>query len=399
MERATPLEIDRALRQVHCRFPDRTAIAELGVSHQGHPLVALWIGDGVRLDHRRPSFLLNGSHHGDELISTDFVLDAVATLLESTNDSVRRWLREAVVVAVPLLNPDGRSITLRVNRSGRKNGRDSDGDGRRTAFEGVDLNRNYPFRWAALGEEGSRSDPRHKWYRGPYPGSEPETRGIMRLAIAEHFVASVSFHSGAVALLAPYTIDGVDDPVPAIAREVARGAYRAMPQHPQGLMEFKKNLYPVDGTDQDWHYARHGTVALLLEGALKSALGPWHRQRTFACTRAIWGYLFDRYLDGPAISGRVIDAEGRPVVAAVRVAEIETRAGEQWRSRCRDGRFDRYLTEPGTYTVEVRAPGHEPVRRSVVVGDELARLDIVLDRAVPSDGHCAPGVVAPEPAP
>ena len=80
--------------------------------------------------------------------------------------------------------------------------------------------------------------------------SEPETRAVMRLAIAEHFFASVSFHSGTLAVLAPYTIDGVRDPEPDLARIIAHQAYRAMPRHPQGPVEFKRNLYAVDGTDQ-----------------------------------------------------------------------------------------------------------------------------------------------------
>jgi hypothetical protein len=379
MAGATPEEIDRALRRVHCLHPTRTAIAEVGTSHQGRPIIALWIGEGIDVDHRRPSFFLNGSHHGDELISTDFVLDAIATLIEPSNGSARRWLEQVAVVAVPLVNPDGRATTMRFRRSGRKNGRDTDGDGERSAVEGVDLNRNYPFRWGAHGEDASRTDPHHKWYRGPYPGSEPETRAIMRLAIAEHFVAAVSFHSGAVALLAPYTINGVRDPEPDIARMIARGAHGSMPRHPQGLVEFKRNLYAVDGTDQDWLYARHGTVALLLEGALKSALGPWHRQRTFACSRGVWGYLMDRYLDGPAVAGRVLDGAGRPVVATVSIAEIRLHEGEQWRTRCRDGRFDRYLPAPGTYTLQVEAPGFATAARTVEVGKQRVTVEIVLD--------------------
>jgi hypothetical protein len=165
-----------------------------------------------------------------------------------------------------------------------------------------------------------------------------------------------------------------------------------MPRHPQGLVEFKRNLYPVDGTDQDWHYARHGTVALLFEGAQKSALGPWHRQRTFACSRALWGYLVDRYLDGPSIYGRITDERGRPAVATVSVAEIRTREGEHWRSRCRDGRFDRYLPAPGRYTIEVEAPGFPKVSRAVDVGDSRTRVDIELQGDGAAGVPCAPAI-------
>lgn len=388
LARAEPAAIVEALRAVHCRYPTQTTLVELGRSHQDHPIVALWIGDGVHVRHDRPTFFLNGSHHGDELISTDFVLDAIATLLDEDSARARRWRKEVVVVALPLVNPDGRVITLGVNQSGRKNGRDNNGDGHRSATEGVDINRNYPFLWGEKGDKASRSDPDHKWFRGPYPGSEPETRALMRLAIAEHFVASVSFHSGAVAVLAPYTINGLRDPTPEIGRIIAGDAYRAMPRHPQGPVEFKRNLYPVDGTDQDWHYHRHGTVALLVEGARKSALGPWHRKRAFAACRAVWARLLDRYLDGPSVHGRVVDRRGQPVVAEVRIAEIATHEGESWRTRCRDGRFDRYLPGPGSYTLLVQAPGVSEVRRSVTVSTGRQRVDVQIDTTAAGRGSC-----------
>lgn len=60
--------------------------------------------------------------------------------------------------------------------SGRKNVRDTDDNGRFDYTDGVDLNRNYPFRWGHLGELGSHSNRRLYWYRGPHPGSEPETQ-------------------------------------------------------------------------------------------------------------------------------------------------------------------------------------------------------------------------------
>ena len=77
---------------------------------------------------------------------------------------------------VPVANPDGYDFTFTPgNRLWRKNLRDNDGDGRITANDGVDLNRNYPTKWG-YDDEGSSPDGGSQAYRGSGPASEPETQ-------------------------------------------------------------------------------------------------------------------------------------------------------------------------------------------------------------------------------
>jgi predicted deacylase len=68
---------------------------------------------------------------------------------------------------IPVVNPDG------LARNTRKNA------------HGVDLNRNFPYRWAAL--SGS-------YYSGPHAASEPETRALMRFFSDVRPKRVVSFH-------------------------------------------------------------------------------------------------------------------------------------------------------------------------------------------------------------
>lgn len=370
-----PEHVAASLKDLHARHPCITELVEIGRSHRGAPILALAVGR--RHEEARPALLLDGAHHGDEPLSAGIVLDAARYLTSRAGRDPRvdRWLDRLVIWFVPLVNPDGLEAVTR-RREGRKNGRSGGG---------VDLNRNYPFKWASLGTVGSDPRPTSRYYRGPSAGSEPETRAMMALSNAEVFVGAISYHLGAASILVPYTIDKVQDPTPneawAIATDVADGIV-GHPNHPTRSYPLQRNLYPVDGTSPDWQRAAHGTVALLVEaGTSQSYLDVPKRAAVVYSIRGSWMALADRTLDGPSIGGVVRDARGRPVHAEVTLASIVLRENEHWMTRCRDGSFSRYVAEPGRQTVEVRLPGRsEPVlRREVEVRN--SRVDLTLDLA------------------
>ncbi len=106
----------------------------------GAPIVAERIGEPGG----RPVVVI-GVIHGDED-------DGVAIVDELRSnpvpDGVELWLVES-------MNPDGQAAQLRQNANG------------------VDLNRNFPYRWGPIGVPG---DPQ---YAGTGPASEPETQAIV----------------------------------------------------------------------------------------------------------------------------------------------------------------------------------------------------------------------------
>lgn len=376
--------VEALLRAYQARYGAISRVVELGHSREGRPVLGLRISGAGDAATSVPAVLLNGAHHGSELLSIEFVLDAVKRLLEGygRDDRVTRWVDGLEIWCVPLVNPDGNhSFVHRSIYAGRRNVGLAD-DGPFDPAGGVDLNRNYPFRWGALGERGSRSNPRSPYYRGPAPGSEPETRAMMRLTDSAHFAASISYHTVSNVILVPYTTDGVTQPRIDEAWHIAKEIARVVPRQPTGRpMGVARNIYPVDGVDQDHFRAAHGTVALLVEGAVHNPRSTRLRTRTVASTRPTWEALFDRVLAGPVIRGRVLDREGAPLSAEVVVREQEPRFGEVWTSRCRDGRFDRLVTQPGPYTVLVRAPGYLPRHRKVELRPgEAADVTITLDR-------------------
>jgi murein peptide amidase A len=130
--------------------------------------VALGFGAGAEpaSEHR---VLVVGSIHGDE---------------REGHEVIRRLRRmqpsgDVAVRTVKTVNPDGVKARTRGNA------------------DGVDLNRNFPYRWRAAEPPGSG------YYQGPEPASEPETRATMRLIRRIEPSVTIWFHQPWGQVLAP----------------------------------------------------------------------------------------------------------------------------------------------------------------------------------------------------
>lgn len=347
------------LRALHRSAPG-SELLRIGRSRLGHDLWALHL-PGSSPD--ALPVLLNGGHHGDELVSVTQTLDAARQLIAAKDDDpeLAAWAAQLDLWIVALVNPDGVDTFLtRSGYAGRKNGRDIDQDGQVEVDEGVDLNRNYPFRWGALGEGGSSASPWSPYFRGDRPGSEPETQAMMRLVEAIRPVASISYHTLGTVVLWPYTTDGVADSGAALTRSVAETVARAAPRQPnRKRFRVLQKIYPVDGVDQDWMRAAHGTVALLIEGPGQNPTSAAQLQAEIHAVRPTWRALLQRVATGPRLVGRILGPDGLPVVAEVVVEGDEPLVGERWTSRCSDGRVFRLLPDGQARTVQLRAGGQE----------------------------------------
>ena len=131
-------------------------VAEFGESVRGKPLRAVRLGDP---DARRKALVV-GSIHGDERAGHR-VIAALRARAEKVGD-VDLWV-------VRTINPDG----ARADRRGNA--------------RGVDLNRNFPYRWRP-GASSTLENP------GPHPLSEPESRAVARLAKRLRPDVSIWYH-------------------------------------------------------------------------------------------------------------------------------------------------------------------------------------------------------------
>ena len=132
----------------------------VGRSVQGSPIELVEFGQG-----ERPRLMLAGVH-GDEPKSVN-VARRLCVYLAEVAGSGEGWR----VLVVPVVNPDGYAVRRRRNA------------------RWVDLNRNLPT------ADWSPTPRRSRFYGGPKPASEPETRAIVGLIETVQPAEIVSIHS------------------------------------------------------------------------------------------------------------------------------------------------------------------------------------------------------------
>ena len=379
-----PRQVASLLWKYHELFPESSRMFLLGYSHQGRPIWGLRLRvEGVEGTVRNQRVLINGGIHGNELMAPLYVFDSLRSILmdsrkpqsDPKEKGKRAWLEATEFWFVPLVNPDGTDHYLYASRKkkvGRKNGRNTDKRCGKNGKEGVDLNRNFPFCWGCLGEEGSKSDGESAYFRGESPGSEPETRAMMRLAESVRFTSSISWHTNGTMIISPYTIDGNQNPSPDVPWGLAeRIVAQSKVQEDWREYAVKSNMYPVDGTDQDWLYHQFGTIAYIFEGSHHNPLHRTTRRRSREGANAIFESFADRLSHESTLNGRVIDEEGNGLEAEVKVIGF-TSGGEgtdeetfvlynqeRWTSRPQDGLYHRLFLHAGKAKVEFSHPLYE----------------------------------------
>src|SRR5690606_21351726 len=143
--------------------PDITKLVTIGQTTQGQDIVAVKVGRnaGTSRDGARPTTVYIGAQHAREWITPEMIRRLLDHVLTGYGDDERitRIVNRTDLWFVPVSNPDGYDFTCTEGqRLWRKNLRDNNGDGQITTGDGVDLNRNYPYKWG-YDNEGSSPNP------------------------------------------------------------------------------------------------------------------------------------------------------------------------------------------------------------------------------------------------
>lgn len=284
------------------------AIARLdtiGFSLEGRAILAMHVSDNASTDEGEPEALVVGCHHARELMSVEIPLYLMRRLLDGygADPAITALVNGRSIWIVPILNPDGH-VYVQQNSGGQPNGwwrknRRANADG---TF-GVDLNRNYGYRWA-WDNVGSSPVPSSEVYRGTAPFSEPETAAFRAFLDDHEFTISASIHSYGELFLYPWgyaTLDTPDhDVFEALGDSVSlQNGYLA--GNPKS-----NAIYLTNGDMDDWVYGdtaeRPAIFGFTFEvnTAAQGGFGPPDALITPTCEEN-WGplLLLLRYADDP----------------------------------------------------------------------------------------------------
>ncbi len=150
----------------------------IGTSFSGRPIEVYRFGTG-----KGERLIVAGIHGGNEW-NTVLLADELIAYLAAYPETVPQ---DKTLYILRLLNPDGAARSH--DRSGRVNDR------------GVDLNRNWPYRWTAEWDRDGCWD-YLPTTGGEYPASEPETQALIAFIEAHDFEALISYHSAALGIFA-----------------------------------------------------------------------------------------------------------------------------------------------------------------------------------------------------
>lgn len=186
--------------------PGITKVVSIGKTLKGQDILALKVSKGAQRakDGSKPATLYMSNQHAREWITPEMTRRLLHHYLDGYGEDERitRIVDTTELWFVLSANPDGYDFTHADpgNRQWRKNLRDNDGDGRIAPGDGVDLNRNFAYKWG-YDNEGSSPDPADETFRGTGPMSEPETKALDAFQKRIGFSYGINYHSAAQLIL------------------------------------------------------------------------------------------------------------------------------------------------------------------------------------------------------
>lgn len=178
-------------------------------THDGNVIHYLKVSDNPNVKEiNEPQVLYTALHHAREPNSLSQMIFYLWYLLENYNKDpeIKYLVDNTEMYFIPCVNPDGYIINETNKPDGggmwRKNGKKDD-EGK---LKGVDLNRNYGYKWG-YDNQGSSTNVNSETYRGTEGFSEPETQAVRELCVDNKFLLTLNYHTFGDFLIHPWGYD------------------------------------------------------------------------------------------------------------------------------------------------------------------------------------------------
>ena len=296
------------LSQIHDNHSDITDLQSLGTTYEGRIIWSMKISDNPKIKEEEPAVLLLGSHHGNEKPAYEsliFFIDYITTaydLVGIDNDEdgvvdeddfdgldndqdgiidedpseqrIHSLIDSTEIFVIPMVNPDGVAYDWRKNREPNYG---SFGQANEITSYGVDLNRNYDYRWNLpyllplnymlpfISSDGSWN------YRGERPFSEKETQAVRDLVLGQQNIKiSLSYHSYSEIMMFPWTHSSMDTPDEDLFISIGENMshinkYQLLTHGWSGRSYIIPRFGGTIGTSENWLYGTQGILAFTME--------------------------------------------------------------------------------------------------------------------------------------
>lgn len=255
-------EMTDELRKLANENPSLVTMSSIGKSTEGRETWVLRLGADQFHATEKPAVIYMGGHHAREHLSMEMPLMLAQYLVDqykAGNQRIVALMNSRDIHIIPMVNPDGAEYDIadgsykmwRKNRTRNANG----------TF-GVDLNRNYGFKW---GTGGSSTNPGSDTYMGTKPFSEPETINIKNYIEANtNITVLLSFHTYSQLILYPWghKYDGIENSKDV---KVFETMAQTMAQWNKYTPQQASDLYIASGDTTDWAYGEHKIFAFTFE--------------------------------------------------------------------------------------------------------------------------------------
>jgi len=244
-------ELSQFLSETEQNYPEIAKKELVGFSTLTKRIEAIALSKNPASVEMEPRIRLIGTIHGNEILSGEILIKFIKYLTENYgyNERITNILDNTYIEIIPIANPDGFDIGTRYNANY------------------IDLNRNFSYHW--LGDVATHGD---------YPFSEKESYAIETFSLNKVFQLSASFHTGSVVVNMPFDYATDEESAPL---EYNLVKYFANKYTTSGSFIDNEDLlggtdvyngyinggdwYVVNGSLQDWSYAKTGCLDLTIE--------------------------------------------------------------------------------------------------------------------------------------